>query len=262
MGILNGWNGGAGEEDVEITLVLPAYNEADQIENAVKEAIKALANMTRSFEIIIAEDGSSDGTDEIVGRLSREYNFVRQLHSEERLGRGRALSDAFRVSRGSILAYMDVDLSTDIRFFKPLIDCIWAGYDLATGSRMLLDSVVERAILRRMASWTYNALARTLLRTGVRDHQCGFKAFSRKSLLEVLDRVETKGWFWDTEIISLTARLGFRIKEIPIIWKERDGKSRVRLFTDSITMGLQVIGLFWRLMSMRADRPYHRSEPL
>lgn len=246
------------DDGMEVTLVLPAYNEASRIETAVVKAEEALAGAARSFEIIIAEDGSSDGTDEIAERLSREHSFVRHLHSEERLGRGRALRAAFRASKGSILAYMDVDLSTDVRFLGPLIDCIRAGYDLATGSRMLPDSVVERSRLRWASSWTYNALAGTLLRTGVRDHQCGFKAFSRKSVLEVLDRVEANGWFWDTEIIAQEALLGLKIREIPIVWKEKGGKSKVRLLSDSITMGLQVSELFWRLMTIGTDRHHKK----
>jgi hypothetical protein len=251
LGVLRGSDDHDG--GVEVTLVLPAYNEASRIETAVVKAEEALTGAARSFEIIIAEDGSSDGTDEIAERLSREHSFVRHLHGEERLGRGRALRAAFRASRGSILAYMDVDLSTDIRFLVPLIDCIRAGYDLATGSRMLPGSVVERSRLRRASSWTYNTLARTLLRTGVRDHQCGFKAFSRKSLLDVLDRVEADGWFWDTEIIAIEARTGLRIKEIPVVWREMGGKSKVRLMSDSITMGLQVLGLLLRLMTIGHD---------
>ncbi|MBS7631705.1 glycosyltransferase family 2 protein [Candidatus Bathyarchaeota archaeon] len=230
----------------EVTLVFPAYNEAGGIEQAVFKAKETLANITKSFEIIIAEDGSTDGTGEIAKRLSTEIDSVLHLHNDKRLGRGRALKRAFKSSTGAILVYMDVDLSAEMNSLESLINSIKNGYDVVTGSRMLPDSLVQRSLLRTFASRAYNGLVRFLLGSPVRDHQCGFKAFKRESLFRILDKAKDDHWFWDTEILILAVHYGFRVNEIPITWRE--GKtSRVELISDSMNMGFHVLSLWWRL---------------
>ena len=235
---------------VDVTVVFPAFNEADGIERAVSEAAKALKGLGKSFEIIIAEDGSTDGTDEIAERLSRENDVIKHIHSDERLGRGRALNRAFKSSIGSILVYMDVDLATDVGSLGQLIASIEKGADLATGSRTHPESVARRSMLRGLASRAYNGLARSFLGSSVRDHQCGFKAFRRESLLKILDDVKDNHWFWDTEVIALAVHNGFRVEEIPIVWRE-GSRSKVRIVSDSINMGYKVLSLWWRLKSKR-----------
>lgn len=236
--------------DKEITLVFPAYNEADRIEQAVLNAREALMSISKSFEIIIAEDGSTDGTREIAERISSENDSVVCIHSNERLGRGGALKRAFRSSKGSILAYLDVDLSTQMNFLEPLIKSIRDGYDLATGSRMLPESIVQRSLLRRLFSRVYNGMVRLLIRSPIKDHQCGFKAFKRESLFKILDETKDRHWFWDTEAIALAVRYGFRIKEIPVVWREGES-SKVKLVSDAINMGFGVFSLWWRLKMKR-----------
>jgi glycosyltransferase involved in cell wall biosynthesis len=230
----------------EVSLVFPAYNEEEGIEKAVTLALEELGKITPSFEIIVAEDGSSDGTGEIANRLSDAHPKVRYLHSTERLGRGRALNRAFKEARGAILVYMDVDLATDIHKLGALIESIRSGADLATGSRMLPDSRVRRSTRRSLASWFYNTLIRTLFRTSVHDHQCGFKAFNRARLIEYLDEVEDNHWFWDTEVLIRGARRGLKVVEVPVDWTEGRG-TKVKLLRDSWRMGSKAIHLWWKL---------------
>ncbi|MHA1710975.1 MAG: dolichyl-phosphate beta-glucosyltransferase [Candidatus Freyarchaeota archaeon] len=237
---------GENERHVEVSVVFPAYNEADKLERAVEKTIEALKEVTHSYEIIIAEDGSTDGTDKIASGLSREYSFVRHIHSDKRLGRGRALKNAFKKSRGEILVYMDADLATDIRHLKTLVESIREGYDFATGSRMLPQSRVKRSPSRRIASQGYNFIVRALLGSKIRDHQCGFKSFKRTSLLQILEEVTANHWFWDTEILVRAAHKGYRIKEIPVEWSGR-AKTKVNLLKDSLSMGGQVLKLWWKL---------------
>lgn len=231
---------------VEVTLVFPAYNEVDGLEKAVTVAIEELSKITSSYEIIVAEDGSNDGTDKLANYISHNFPEVKHLHSDERLGRGRALAHAFRESSGEVLVYMDVDLSTETSFLKPLIDSIRNGWDICTGSRMLPKSVVIRSMTRGFSSKAYNALVRILFDTGVQDHQCGFKAFSRRSIFEILDEVEDSHWFWDTEVLAVASHQGYRICEIPVIWREDKGTT-VNLFSDSMRMGFKAFSLWWRL---------------
>ena len=237
-------------EEVEISLVFPAYNEADRLENAVLKTMDQLKRTAESFEIIIAEDGSTDGTDKVAEELSRRYPQVKHLHSDRRLGRGRALNRAFKKSKGGILIYTDVDLSTDPKFLKPLIQAIKSGYDFATGSRMHPKSVVKRSTLRRILSLTYNLMVRIFLKSPLRDHQCGFKAFKREPLMRLLDEVKADHWFWDTEVLVLAYHSGYRVKEIPVVW--RGGKrSKVRMFSDIIDMGVNILKLWLRLKTNR-----------
>jgi glycosyltransferase AglD len=232
--------------NTEVSLVFPAYNEANEIERAVTVALEELAKITPSFEVIVAEDGSTDGTDEVADRLAAAYPTVPHLHSTERLGRGKALNRAFKEARGSILVYMDVDLATDITQLRPLIDSIRGGADIATGSRMLPTSNVKRSARRSLASRCYNTLIRTLFNTPVHDHQCGFKAFSKQSLLTFLDEVEDNHWFWDTEVLIRGARRGLRIAEIPVDWEEGRG-TKVKIIRDSWRMGSKALRLWWSL---------------
>jgi glycosyltransferase involved in cell wall biosynthesis len=232
--------------ETEVSLAFPAYNEAEGIGHAVEAALLELRKTSSSFEVIIAEDGSSDGTDVEADRLAATHPEVRHVHSAERLGRGKALNRAFKGSHGSIFVYMDVDLASDITQLKTLVDSVRGGADIATGSRMLPGSKVKRSLRRSFASWSYNTLIRILFHTPIHDHQCGFKSFKRSSLMEYIDEVEDTHWFWDTEVLIRGVRRGLRVDEIPIEWSEGQG-TKVRLFRDSYRMGSRAIHLWWSM---------------
>jgi len=228
-------------------VILPAYNEADKLENAVAKISQALKEDGVPCEIIIAEDGSIDGTAEKAEELAQKYSYVRHIHREKRLGRGTALNNAFRESNGQVLVYMDLDLATDLKSLKPLVNAITVeGYDVSTGSRMLPQSTVERTLRRQISSKSYNFLVRHMLGSKVRDHQCGFKAFKKESVLGLLGEVEATHWFWDTEILVRAQRHGFKVKEIPVEWTSGKG-TKVNLAKDSWNMFWQVTDLWWKL---------------
>lgn len=233
---------------VEIAVVLPAYNEAKRLENAVSKSIHYLNAITDSFEIIIAEDGSTDGTDKIAESLAKEYSFVKHLHSNEKLGRGKALKNAFSSTDAEILVYYDVDLSTDLEHLKQLVDAIRNGFDISTGSRMLKTSDVERPFKREFASGGFNFLIRFLLRSKIHDHQCGFKAFKRSTILQILDEVKDNHWFWDTEILVMAQKKGLKVYEFPVVWKH-GGNSKVRLKRDVLDMGCNTLKLWFEFSS-------------
>jgi glycosyltransferase involved in cell wall biosynthesis len=232
---------------VAVSVVLPAYNEVDYLTPAVEKTIEALNGFTDSYEIIIAEDGSTDGTAEHSGQLAAQYPCVRHIHREARLGRGTALNNAFRQSRGEVLVYMDLDLATDLKYLRPLIEAISVeGYDFATGSRMLPTSQASRTFSRGFSSKTYNFLVRHMLGSKLYDHQCGFKAFKWGPLMALLGEVEASHWFWDTEIMVRAHRHGYRIKEFAVEW--HSGKdTKVNLAKDSWNMFWQIVGLWWKL---------------
>jgi len=230
-----------------VSVVLPAYNEADKLEGAVTKISQALKETGCRYEIIIAEDGSTDGTAERAEELAQKFPFVKHIHREKRLGRGTALNNAFRQCSGKVLVYMDLDLATNLKSLKPLVEAITVeGYDLSTGSRMLPESKVERSLRRRASSKSYNFLVRHMLGSKVRDHQCGFKAFKREPLMQLLGEVEAAHWFWDTEIIVRAYRHGYRVKEIPVEWKSGTD-TKVNFFQDSSSMFWQIMKLWWKL---------------
>ncbi|MGO8805598.1 MAG: dolichyl-phosphate beta-glucosyltransferase [Candidatus Bathyarchaeia archaeon] len=233
--------------EVLVSVVLPAYNEAKELETTVEKVSQTLKKTDYTYEIVIAEDGSTDGTDELSEQLTKKYPFVRHIHREKRLGRGTALNNAFRQCRGEVLVYMDLDLATDLKSLRPLIDAISVeGYEVSTGSRMLPESKVERSLRRSISSKSYNFLVRHMLGSKVKDHQCGFKAFKKEAALPLLGEVEASHWFWDTEILVRAQRHGFKVKEIPVEWTSGVG-TKVNLAKDSWSMFWQVTHLWWKL---------------
>jgi glycosyltransferase involved in cell wall biosynthesis len=235
------------DKPVQISVVFPAYNEAEYLEVAVERVTQTLEDFTHSFEIVIAEDGSTDGTAERAEEIALRFSHVKRIHMERRLGRGTALGNAFRQCNGDVFVYMDLDLATDLKYLKPLVEAITVeNYDLCLGSRNLPESKVKRTLVRSIASKSYNFIVRLVLGSKISDHQCGFKAFKRETLIETMKEVHATHWFWDTEILIEAVHNGYKIKEIPVEWKSRS-KTKVNLFRDSCSMGKQVVDLWWQL---------------
>ncbi len=232
-----------------VSVVLPAYNEESTIETTVTRTLETLSSFLQpgSYEVIVAEDGCTDRTPEIATRLAAADDRVRHVHSGERLGRGGALERAFRAARGETLVYFDTDLATDLRHLEELIDRVRSGeYDVATGSRLMAGNRAKRPAKRGIPSQVYNGLVRLLLRSDLRDHQCGFKAFDRTVLLELLEEVEDEHWFWDTEVLVRAQRRGYRIAEFPVVWTPK-GDTKVDLVRDVFGMGSQIVRTWWQL---------------
>ena len=162
-------------------------------------------------------------------RLSTELGGVAYTRLEER-GRGRALKRTWMESDADMMAYMDLDLSSDLNDFPALVDAVHSqGYDVAIGSRLLPGStVVGRSLKRETISRCYSLTFRGLFLTGFRDAQCGFKLLSRRAVREVVPLVQDTGWFFDTELLILAEKNGYAIKELPITWTD-DPDSRVKI---------------------------------
>ncbi|PSQ08561.1 glycosyl transferase [Halobacteriales archaeon QS_5_68_33] len=235
--------------DLQVSVVLPAYNEEETLERTVAVTLETLASFlpAGSFEVIVAEDGCDDRTPTLASRLADEDDRVRHLHSDDRLGRGGALGFAFDRAAGETLVYFDTDLATDMGHLEELVESVRSGeYDLATGSRWLPGNRAERPPERAVSSLGYNSLVRLFLRSDLQDHQCGFKAFDRVAFEALRDAVEDEHWFWDTEMLVRAQRRGFRVREFPVEWEPR-GDTKVDLVRDVFGMGSQILRTWWQL---------------
>jgi uncharacterized protein (TIRG00374 family) len=233
----------------EISVVLPAYNEAETIRKTVAVTLETLSESysVDLFEVLIAEDGCSDDTPAIADRLAESHTSVRHIHSDTRLGRGGALERAFSAAHGSVLVYFDTDLSTDMQHLPSLINHIRNGdADVATGSRWISGHTADRPRKRMVPSRIYNSLVRLFLQSELRDHQCGFKALSREAFETLSPIVEDAHWFWDTEILVRAQRHGFTVTEFPVKWTPK-GDTKVDLIRDVLGMGSQIFRTWWQV---------------
>ncbi len=231
-----------GESNREISILLPAFNEAEQIERCVREVEAAVRVFSKSYEIIVSEDGSTDGTDVIVAKMAKKNPNIVLLHSPTRLGKGKGIKNALQNSRGKIIAFMDVDLATNLECLPQLLKIVKENGGMAIGSRHVAGSRVQRGISRTLFSLTYNLAVRLLFLDGIHDHQCGFKTMSRPVAEAVLNVSKSDGYFFDTEMIVRCKKLGFPVAEVAVQWTERGkGASKVNPVRDAKKIGLELL---------------------
>ena len=215
---------GAGHESpgsvrtATVEIVVPVYNEEDDLERCVRRLRSFLdANVPYRTSITIADNASTDRTRFIAERLAAELDGVSVRHLDEK-GRGRALKTVWLESDADIVAYMDVDLSTDLGAVMPLLAPLASGHsDLAVGSRLATSARVVRGAKREFISRSYNVLLKTSLRAKFSDAQCGFKAIRTDVARELLPIVEDTGWFFDTELLVVAERVGLRIDRKSVV---------------------------------------------
>ena len=226
-----------------LDVVVPVYDEERDLERCVRRLhAHLLEQVPYEFRITVADNASTDRTLTIARRLAAELDRVAVVHLPQK-GRGRALRAAWSASDAQVLAYMDVDLSTDLSALLPLVAPLVAGHsDLAIGTRLRHDSRVVRGVRREVISRAYNLLLRGAMRTHFTDAQCGFKAVRRDVARRLLPLVEDDGWFFDTELLVLAERAGLRIHEVPVDWVD-DPDSRVRV----VPTALADLRGVWRL---------------
>jgi putative flippase GtrA len=212
---------------VDVEIVVPVFNEESDLEPSVRRLHDFLrTDFPFQAIITIADNASTDDTWAQATRLADELEGVRAVHLDAK-GRGRALKHVWTASTARVVAYMDVDLSTDLAALLPLVAPLMSGHsDVAIGSRLSRSSRVVRGPKREFISRSYNLLLRTTLHTGFSDAQCGFKAMRTECARMLLPHVQDKSWFFDTELLVLAERSGMRIAEVPVDWVD-DPDSRV-----------------------------------
>jgi putative flippase GtrA len=218
----------------DVDIVVPVHEEEGSLERSVRRLHRYLSeSFPFSWRIVVADNASTDATPQIAQRLASELRGV-TVRRVERKGRGRALRAAWSDSPARVVAYMDVDLSTDLRGLLPLVAPLLSGHsDVAIGTRLATGSRVVRGPKRELISRGYNRILRTALRARFTDAQCGFKAVRADALRTLLPSVVDDGWFFDTELLVLAQRRGMRIHEVPVDWVD-DPDTRVAIVNTAV----------------------------
>jgi glycosyltransferase involved in cell wall biosynthesis len=212
-----------------VEIVIPVHNEQLALEHGVRTLhTHLIQTFAFSFRITIADNASTDATLDVARALAQELDGVEVLYLD-RKGRGHALRCAWSRSDATVLAYMDVDLSTDLAALEELLTPLLEGRgDLAIGSRLAPGAEVTRGLRREVVSRGYNLLLRALLGVTFSDAQCGFKAGRREVVQALIDDVHDDDWFFDTELLYLAQQRKLAIHEVPVRWVE-DLDSRVEI---------------------------------
>ena len=240
---------GSDERLPAVDIVIPVYNEEADLERSVQRLTRYLdERFPLPWVVTIADNASIDRTWGIACRLANEVEGVRAVHLEQK-GRGRALRAAWLASDAPVVAYMDVDLSTDLDALLPLVAPLLSGHsDLSIGTRLASGSRVVRGPKREAISRTYNLILRAILRSGFSDAQCGFKAVRSDVARELLPMVEDQGWFFDTELLVLAEENGLRIHEVPVDWVDDPGST-----VDVVRTARDDLAGVWRMLRRSAS---------
>ncbi|MDD2807252.1 MAG: glycosyltransferase [Patescibacteria group bacterium] len=237
----------------KILIVIPAYNEEKILATNVLTLFNyCQKNIVDDWEIVIANNLSTDCTATIAKSLADKLPHVSSITINTK-GKGVAIAGGWNSVAADVYCFMDADLATDLSALPSLIAGIKSGYDLVVGSRYVEGAQVSRTLARRIFSFGYRLVLQLLLGTKIKDLPCGFKAINSKIKESILPLLHNQGWFFDTELVIVSEKLGFKIKEIPVTWFEPRGpadKSRVNLLAVAWSYLQEVIWLRSRLKKM------------
>lgn len=213
----------------KVDLIVPTLNEAHVLRTSIERIRRYMRDeFPYPARVVVADNGSTDGTGELAEQLAQEYEDVGVVRLNMR-GRGRALRQAWSETEAEIVAYTDVDISTELPALERMCRAIWEdGYDMAVGSRLMRESQTTRGLKREAISRIYNLLIKVVLWTRFSDAQCGCKAVSRRVVKDLMPLVQDEEWFFDTELLVRGEKGGYRVKDIPVTWVD-DDDSRVKI---------------------------------
>lgn len=217
----------------DLSVIIATYNEAVYLEGNVA-SLRAVLDQTKySYELVFIDDLSKDGTADIVRRVAALHpDTCRTVFHCTNVGRGATVAEGVTISRGRFVGFIDIDLEIHPGYIPALVLALQQGHDVATAWRISKFDI--RRFFRTILSHGYSMLSRRVLGHDLVDTETGCKFFVRKAILPVLDRVQNKGWFFDTEIMLEAAAAGCRIVEIPCVFRHRrDSASTVRVWSDT-----------------------------
>ena len=239
-------------DSVELSLVVPCYNEEGHLADSVDRIVRALTASGTAFEIIFVEDCSTDDTRRVVRELAARHAQCRAIYHERNQGRGGSFRSGALAAAGSIVGFVDIDLEVGEQYIPGMVQAVRDGADVATGRRHIRFSARPYDLLRHAMSLGYSALYRLLLRLPTRDPETGFKFFRRERLLELFQHTTHGGWFFDTQVMAYSALLGLRVEELPCEFIRRpDKKSTIRLVGSTVDQTRELLRFALSLRRMR-----------
>lgn len=222
---------------VQLSVIIPAYNEERRLPPTLIDVIDFFDRRSISYEVLVIDDGSKDGTAEVVRKFERVRNQVRLIQLPRNYGKGHAVRLGVLNSRGSQILFADADGATPIQEFERLEAALSAGADIAIGSRALAskDTKVATSIHRRLFGRVFNKCVNMILLPSIADTQCGFKMFTRKAALFLFRRQRADRFSFDVELLYMAHKAHLAVTEVPINWTNVPG-SKVNLVIDSLSM--------------------------
>ncbi len=233
-----------------LSVVIPAYNEEKRLPKTLQETLSWLSGQDLEWELIVVNDGSKDRTSQVVREYQKEFPSLRLIDNKENRGKGFVVRQGLLEARGEIRLFMDADNSTPVSEFRKLEPFFGEGYDIVIGSRDKEGAVLDppQTLLRRFLGDLYSLLARLIVGVrGIKDTQCGFKAFRKGVVEEILPLCRIDRWSFDPEILVLAQRKGFKIKEVGVYWKN-DPDSKVK-FSGMVKALWEMVRIRWNLIS-------------
>ena len=227
-----------------LSVIVPAYNEVQRISHTLDAIQQHLDQQSYHYEIIVSADGD-DGTRELVAERAAQDPRVSVIGSAERGGKGRGIRNGVALARGQIIGFVDADYKTPIEELEKLLPWVDRGYDVVIGSRGMVDSRIEvpQPLYRQLGSRAFAvAMHLTIGLWGIHDTQCGFKFFRGDVARDLFGRQQIDGYMFDVEILHLSERSGYRIKEVGVRWHD-DGDSRLDLVAGNWRNMLDILSI-------------------
>lgn len=230
-----------------LSIIVPAYNEAERIPKTLLDIDKRLDGAVYSYEIVVVNDGSTDNTAAIVRNMTKVVRNLKLIDLKENSGKGGTVRQGMLLSSGKVRIFTDADNSTSIDQFEQMMPFFKEGYEVVIGSRALAGAKLDppESLFRQVAGKGLNLIVQTLLLPGIWDTQCGFKAFTDEAAEKIFTASSIPGWGFDVEVLSLAKHLGYKIKEVPVHWID-DTRSHVR-FSAGLQFLRDVSIIRWRL---------------
>lgn len=226
-----------------VSLIIPAYNEEGRIGKTLHTVLQYLEQQPYEWEVLVVDDGSTDQTAAVVA----QFPAVELLQLPENRGKGAAVKEGMLHARGAVRVFSDADLSTPITELPKLLECIQSGCDVCIGSRALRPELVRRhqPWYRETMGKIFNVIVQLLVMRGIKDTQCGFKAFRAEVVETVFPQLQTMGFAFDVEVLLLARQAGYSICEIPVLWYN-DERSRVHPIRDATKMLIELLRIRFR----------------
>lgn len=241
-------------EDVFLSVIIPAFNEEKRLPKTLEDIDRYLRGQSYKYEIVVVNDGSKDNTAQIVRERVSAIRNLRLIDNKENHGKGYVVRQGMLKAKGNYRLFTDADNSTSIDHVERFLPYFQQGYEVVIGSRRIKGAILDppQPFYRQLLGRLFGLLTAILIGTwGIKDTQCGFKCFSQKAAETIFPKCKIDRFAFDPEILIIAKKLGYKIKEVPVVWKN-DLESKVKLGS-MIKMGIDLLKIRWNLINRKYD---------